>query len=86
MVQRQDAKILPFPDIALDNSNNSFTLPVNLDQPQSDVLNKITIDLLESRQIQTLTMLQSLEPEWMVQRSMRLTASNFGKDHPLNLF
>ena len=79
MVQRQDAQILPFPDIPLDNSNNSFTLPVNLDEPQSDVLNKITIDLLESRQIQKLTVRQSLEPEWMVQRSMRLTASNFGK-------
>ena len=79
MVRRQDAKILPFPDIPLDNSNNSFTLPVNLDQPQSDVLNKITIDLLESPQIQKLTVRQSLEPEWMVQRSMRLTASNFGK-------
>ena len=48
MVQRQDAKIVPFLDIPLDNSNNSFTLPVNLDQPQSDVRNKITIDLLES--------------------------------------
>lgn len=39
----------------------------------------ITIDLMESRQIEALTVRQSLEPEWMAQRNTRLTASNFSK-------
>lgn len=79
IAQRQEARILPFPDTPLDNSNNTFIVPVDLDQPEIDVLNKITIDLLESQQIEKLTAQQSLEPEWMAQRSMKLTASNFGK-------
>ena len=79
MAQRQEARILPFPDTPLDNSNNTFFLPVDLDQPKIDVLNKITIDLLESRQIEKLTVQQSLESECMAQGSMKLTASNVGK-------
>ena len=58
--------------------NDSFNPPI-LDQPQNDVIKKITINLTESQQIEKITVRQSLEPEWLFQRSKRLTASNFGK-------
>ena len=53
--------------------------PPILDQLQNDIIKKITINLAESHQIEKITVRQSLEPEWLFQRSERLTASNFGK-------
>ena len=78
MVANQGARIEPFPDLPLANLNDSFNPPI-LDQPQNDVIKKITINLTESQQIEKITVRQSLEPEWLFQRSKRLTASNFGK-------
>jgi len=78
MVANQRARIEPFPDLPLTNLNNSFTPPI-LDEPQNDVIKKITTNLAESQQIEKITFSQSLEPEWLFQRSKRLTASNFGK-------
>ena len=82
MVANPGARIEPFPDLPSANSrthlNNSFIPPV-LDQPQNDVIKKIAINLAESQQIEKITVRQSLEPEWLFQRSKRLTASNFGK-------
>ena len=78
MVANQGARIEPFPDLPLANLNNSFIPPV-LDQPQNDVIKKIAINLAESQQIEKITVRQSLEPEWLFQRSKRLTTSNFGK-------
>lgn len=78
MVANQGARIEPFPDLPLANMNNLFTPPI-LDQLQNDVIKKITINLAESQQIEKVTVRQSLEPEWLFQRSKRLTASNFGK-------
>ena len=78
MVANPGARIEPFPDLPLANLNNSFIPPV-LDQPQNDVIKKIAINLAESQQIEKRTVRQSLEPEWLFQRSKRLTASNFGK-------
>ena len=49
------------------------------DLPLANLNNKITINLAESQQIEKITVRQSLEPEWLFQRSKRLTASNFGK-------
>lgn len=78
MVVNTDSRIQPFPDLPLPNSNDTFTPPI-LDQPQIDILKNVTTDLAKSHEIEMKTVRQSLEPEWMVQRSMRLTASNFGK-------
>lgn len=62
MVANQGARIEPFPDLLLLNVNNSFIPPV-LDQPQNAVIEKITINLAESQQIEKITVRQSLEPE-----------------------
>ena len=79
MVSNQGARIGPFPDLPLANLNNLFTPPPILDQLQNDVIKKITINLGESQRMGKITVRQSLEPEWLFQRSKRLTASNFGK-------
>ena len=78
MVANEGARIEPFPDLPLANLNDLFNPPI-LDQPQNDVIKKITINLTESQQIEKKTVRQSLEPECLFQRSKRLTASNFGK-------
>lgn len=83
MVVNQDSIIQPLPDLPLANSNSVFPTrpppptPI-LDQLQSDIIKNVFIDVAQSQQIQKRTVRQ-LEPKWMVQRSMRLTASIFGK-------
>ena len=66
IVANQGARIEPFPDLPLANLNNSF-IPTVLDQPQNDVIKKITINLAESQQMKKnkKTLRQSLEPEWL---------------------
>ena len=78
MVSNQDSRVYPFPGLLVANSNNSFIPPI-LHQPQTDIIGKITIDPTQPQQIEQSTVRQSLEPEWLAQRSFRLTASNFGK-------
>ena len=51
MVANEGARIEPFPDLPLANLNDLFNPPI-LDQPQNDVIKKITINLTESQQIE----------------------------------
>ena len=79
----QKTVILPFPELPK-NLSTVFIPPTNIDKVQSDILKKITVDLAESKNIENITVRQSLEPELFEQRKLRLTASKYctGKKHP----
>ena len=59
----QKTVILPFPELPK-NLSTVFIPLTNIDKVHSDVLKKITVDLAESKNIENITVRQSLEPEW----------------------
>lgn len=83
IINDPDHSIKTFPQLPMENKDAPvYTISSNLEKSQIDFLKEVALNLRECWEVEKLTVLQSMEPEWMRQRCKRLTASNFGK--PIN--
>ncbi len=71
--------IFPFPDLSKTLCTATpFPSQSNLPTDQARFIGKLNLDLQTARQVEQITVKQSLDPNWFIHRKFRLTASNFG--------
>lgn len=71
----------PYPSLPLDDLNDDFVLsvPEDLDATQMNILDSLKVNVPEANKIEEETRGQHQCEQWMKERKMRFTASNFGR-------
>lgn len=68
-----------YPSFPLDDFCGSFQTPDNLTVKEMELLKSLTVGVIEANKMEEKTREQASCEEWMRERKLRFTASNFGK-------
>lgn len=69
----------PYPSFPLDNHDRSLITPDTLSDKEKELLDSLRVNAIDSNKLEEKTRDQAECDEWMRERKLRFTASNFGK-------